>query len=179
MTNDLPQRVSELNEKARQCLENNDLPGALLFFTEALEHLTRPDQAAARAGILNNIGHAVNSLGRPEEALAAFGQAADLYAAAGDVAAYGWQLANIGSVLRDREEHAGAIKMYEQALAALTRAKNETGRADQLSNLGYSHTRAGNRDQARDCFLQALNIYERLDEERKAALVRRNLSALG
>ena len=179
MANDLLQLVCELNEKARDCLENNDPSGALVFFYDALGLLAQSDQAAVRAGILNNIGHTINSLGRSDEALAAFRQAADLYAAAGDMTAYGWQLANIGSVMRDREDHAGAMGMYEQALAALTRAGNEMGRADQFSNLGYSHARAGNPQQARDCFRRALDIYERLGEERKAPLARRNLSALG
>lgn len=177
--NDPVNTVADLNEKARQCLKENDTAGALDWFTEALNLLEKPEHAAVKADVLNNVGHVVNSLGRSDDALTAFRGAAVIYEKLDDQVSFGWQLANIGSVLRDREDYAGAVRMYELSLAAFTDAGHQAGRADQFSNLGYAHAMVGNRERAKDFFDQALAIYEQTGDIRKAEQVRQNMTVLG
>ncbi len=171
--------VSSLKEKGRQCIETMDHAEALVHFTKALTLLKKPEQARVRAEVLNNIGHVKHTMGRWEEALTNFREAALLYEALSDWAAFGRQLANIGSVLREQGDYINAAAMYEQALTAFSRAGDAVARADQFGNLGYTHAMADNPGKARHCFVEAIEIYEKIMDKAKAEIARWNLAALG
>lgn len=96
----------------------------------------------------------------------------------GDRTGLAWQLGNVGSVHRDKEEHQAALENYSKALAIFEEQDESLGMADQYSNIGYIHARKRERETALKWFQKAKALYESLGQERKASLAEQNIQIL-
>ncbi len=117
-------------------------------------------------------------LDRRDEALERFQGAGRLCESLGDSTGLAWQLGNVGSVYRDKEDHQAALESYSKALAIFEEQDESIGMADQYSNIGYIHAMKRERETALEWFRKAKALYESLGQERKASLAEQNIQIL-
>ena len=96
----------------------------------------------------------------------------------GDRNGLAWQLGNVGSVYRDKEEHLAALESYSKALAIFEEQDESIGMADQYSNIGYIHAMKRERETALEWFQKAKALYDSLGQDRKASLAQQNIQLL-
>ncbi len=169
--------AEQLNRVGLECLEKNDLEGALANFSKALE-LIPEDRVESKARLHTNKGHIHVRLKKYEDALFAFRNAAEIYDNLGNQILVGELLGNIGSVHRDMEEWGGALEHYSKSLALFERLDHKRGIADQCSNIAYAYAQQGALESALQFFRRAKVLYDEIGEEKKSHLCDQNIQAL-
>ena len=170
--------INRLNKLGRACIEKEDLEGALEEFSRALELLPEESLLEVRARLLNNVGLVQARIGKLDDAIATFHNTASIYEELDDPISEAWQMANVGSACRDKEDHEEALKSYNVALDIFTQHAQPMGIADQACNIGYIHAMKHDPHSALEWFEKALTIYQEKGEERKAELTEKNIERL-
>jgi tetratricopeptide (TPR) repeat protein len=173
--------MADWEESFRRAAESHsrgDLPGVAEHLQAALAAMPGDTPLADRAAVLNNLGHASAAMKDFQGALAAFGEAADLFGSAGEPGGRAEQIMNTGSVYRDMGDHARALEAYLCALELHGAAGVRLGVADQYANIGYACAMLGDKARAREAFSLARGEYEDLGETEKALLAARNIEKL-
>jgi tetratricopeptide (TPR) repeat protein len=171
------ERAKQIYHAGQECFEKGDFDGALENFSKALELLPE-DQAQSKARLHNNRGHIQVKLKRYDDALSSFGEAAEVYDKLGDRIGLGEQIANIGSVFRDREEWDAALENYSKSLSIFNEVGHTRGVADQYSNIAYAHVQQARFKSAFELFRKAKALYDEVGEQMKSQLCDQNMQAL-
>jgi tetratricopeptide (TPR) repeat protein len=142
-------------------MEVNDLDGAQLRFTEAL-NLLPEDEHALRARVLHNLallaaarGDAAEERRRNEEALSH-------RRAAGDARGVAETLGNLGGAAYDAGDFDAARRLYSESLALRRELRDRHGIALMLNNLGELAEREGNLEVAVVLLTHAERIFREL-----------------
>jgi tetratricopeptide (TPR) repeat protein/tRNA A-37 threonylcarbamoyl transferase component Bud32 len=101
---------------------------------------------------------ALRNLGRAEEALAACAEGQRLHAAAGDRSGVAEALTDAANVHFDRGDLAGALSLYQQALATYREIGNRGAEGRALNNIAVVLRSQGDLERARQLFEQVLAI---------------------
>lgn len=102
-----------------------------------------------------------------EEAAARFGQAQEMFAAAGNEIEAVEMVNNLGVIHRMQGEWDAAIATLEKARAAFVRLGDRDHEAQALGNLGGLYASKGERDQAKECLRQAADIFAELGDDQR------------
>ncbi|WP_082114784.1 ATP-binding protein [Lentzea aerocolonigenes] len=133
---------------------------------QALHHGRRAVELATseteRAGAMNQVGWFYGLLGRHVEALEQCQKALSLSRSGGDRLSEASTLDSIAYNLHHLGDFAGAIEHYRVSLQVFTAIGEQYEVATTLVNLGDTYLATGERDQARQAWEEALEIYERL-----------------
>ncbi|MFI5889793.1 tetratricopeptide repeat protein [Actinoplanes sp. NPDC051513] len=111
------------------------------------------------AGILETLGATRYSLGRYDDAIAYYGEAALIHRAGGDRVAEATVLNNIGVIQERRGRYREVLDLCRQALEIYREHGDRTGEADALCNAGNALWRLGRYDEALDHLRPALAIH--------------------
>jgi len=103
-------------------------------------------------------GHALRSLGRPQEALSHIQEAEHIFSAANDRVGVARAIHDIANLLRDNGDFEGARREYERALAIHRKAGNRRGIVKALTNLGGMELQTGNYEQAQEVLQEVVEI---------------------
>ena len=117
----------------------------------------------ARARLLE--GRALDALGEPQKARAAYQDARRIYAAAGDRAAVARAQINIAVLLWRQGDLARAKVMFEQALAVFQEVGNKLALAAALNNIANVLRDQGNLDEAKGMHEKALAIRREIGQK--------------
>ncbi|MER7485009.1 tetratricopeptide repeat protein, partial [Streptomyces sp. NPDC126497] len=126
----------------------------------------------------NNLGSALRSVGRTEEAIGAHNRARDLFQAAGDRHREGRTWNNLGLTLEKAGRVEEAIKAYDKCLELYWEFKDWYGTGQTLHNLALAHEAAYRPVEARTAYLQAADAFTRADAPTEAARVRARAAEL-
>jgi tetratricopeptide (TPR) repeat protein len=119
---------------------------------------------------LGNLGAAYAALGEVGQAIAQHEQALAIAREIGDRRGEGNHLGNLGIAYADLGEllpegdRPGAIGYYEQALAIAREIGDRWGEGAHLANLGNAYKILGDPARARECWTQALAIFEAIED---------------
>src|SRR5882762_2611375 len=114
-------------------------------------------------------GWALERLGQPDKAAAAFAEAHDLYSKGGDRHGAAGALYLAGNTLYDRGDYAGARKNYEQALAVYRSIGAQRGIASAYNGLGNVLLDLGQLAAAKSYYEQTLAIAREIGAKNTAA----------
>lgn len=136
-------------------------------FREAVAHHRRSVHLARDAGDLPNTGLALTALGYAQAGLGAFDTALTCFREGRALAepgsrAEGWALHGLGYACHGLRRFETAVAHYEKALAVFRDSGDRPGQGEALYSLGRTHLRTSRPDDARDCWLRALAIFEDL-----------------
>jgi tetratricopeptide (TPR) repeat protein len=155
-------------------------------FEDALEHMraglaihTALGEQRQTGHVLNNIGYALLALKRPDEALAYLEQALAILREIGDRHGRGLTEGTLGDTYRDLGRLEDAVEHYRRALAAYQgTARGHADQADVLCGLGSALDSLRRTGEAREAWLTAIPILDRLGDPRAGEL-RGRLTGLG
>jgi len=145
----------------------------------SLANLRREQEVAARAAATGRTiearllvaqarlleGGALNALGEPEKARAAFEEARQTYAAAGDRAGVARARTNTAVLLWEQGDLAGAKAMYEEALSVFREVGNRFAVAAALNNIANVLEHQGDLQGARKMHEEALAIRREIGDK--------------
>jgi eukaryotic-like serine/threonine-protein kinase len=114
-------------------------------------------------------GWALERLGQPDKAAAAFAEAHDLYSKGGDRHGAAAALHRAGNMLYDRGDYTGARKNYEQALAVYRSIGTQRSIASAYNDLGNVLLDLGQLAAARSYYEQTLAIAREIGAKNTAA----------
>lgn len=142
---------------------------------EAIETLTRARRLHEAAGnpqgeatTLHGLGGAERKARRLGKAIEAYSQASELYRTADDLPGQAGALSSLGSVLQESMREREALKAYGTA-AQLYRELDDWHRAGLLSQwIARIHDAAGNRQEARDHYLEAAEAFALAEDHDRA-----------
>ncbi len=129
---------------------------------------------AARAG--TTLVHALQRLGRHEQALVRTEALLELARRTGDLRTQGQLLNNLGMLAHNRGDIVGSIRWYEQALQCHRQVGALHFEAGVLSNLGYAELGLGDYERARAYFGEASGLLSRIGQRNLEAIVLINLA---
>lgn len=144
------------------CAEQGDLDAAQTAYEAALRDAREVGDDTSRASSLNNLGGNDWARGDWPAAAERFTEALELVdASSGDAAMY---LSNLGSVALMQGDVGLARSRFEESLALRRALGDDGGIAASLFNLGLALFELGESDGARGCFLDCLDLVERLGD---------------
>jgi tetratricopeptide (TPR) repeat protein len=114
--------------------------------------------------------------GLHEEALIRFNEAADAYAAAGDLTGRGEMLNNIGVVQRVKQNWDAALAAFQAAESIFQEAGDDNRRAQTLGNLGDLYAFRGDKERAVQAYSDSAEIFAQNGDGDKQSQVLRTLS---
>ncbi len=136
-----------------------------------------PRIAEVEAAALGNIGVAQFRLGRLDEALASHHLALDKHHLVGNRSNTTQVLENIADVQRLKGELTGALQTYRQALATRVELGDKHREADTRRDIGDVLHALGLTSDAREEWLQSLELYERLSYTELAEKISQRLAS--
>jgi tetratricopeptide (TPR) repeat protein len=143
-------------------------------FEDALDHMRRALAIHVELGerhytavVLNNIGDILLCLKRPYEALSHLGQAVAILRETGERHLQGVTQGTLGDLCLNLGRLEGAVAHYREARAALDETAREHGdQADVLYGLGRALAGLHRTEEAREAWLAALPILDRVSDPR-------------
>ncbi|WP_433363560.1 tetratricopeptide repeat protein [Actinoplanes sp. CA-142083] len=150
---DAGERAVALHNLAKACWRLGRYEEADGHLREALPALR------GEAGILETLGATRYSLGRYDDAIAFYGEAALIHRSGGDRVAEATALNNIGVIQERQGRYREVLDLCEQALEIYREHGDRTGEADALCNAGNALWRLGRYEAARDHLEEALVIH--------------------
>jgi len=158
-----------LTSQAIELYRKGEYQQALELFKKAIVLETESKQPSSTnsrevAQTQTNIGATLSSLGRYEEALAAFQRALHLYKQSGDESSIGVLLNNIGSVYKNMGRYEKAVEAYERSLEIAKKlyGNNHPDTAIIVNNLGSVYAAMGDYERALALFQQSLSVYDKI-----------------
>ncbi len=142
--------------------------------------------AAARGGrapwneayALNNLAVAFSRLDRPQESVARYREALDLWAALGEADQQGWTFNNLGQfLLNGLGDLEGAAQAYEQAEAIAQRLGSVRLEARAINGLALVARQRGELDPALTGFARALDLARQERDQITEAAILRNMAS--
>jgi tetratricopeptide (TPR) repeat protein len=170
-TGNRPGQAAILNFLGMGMSRRDRFDEALEFLRPALDiYLELGDQANVRL-VLNNTGHALRGLKRYDEAVAFLERAMAIAVEHGDRHDEGIVRSTLGDIYLDLGRHEEAAGQYRLALAALEEtAPEHVDLADVLHGLGSALAGLGRPAEAREAWLAAIPILDRLGDPRADSL---------
>ncbi len=158
----------------------------------SLANLRREQEMAARAAAVGKAiearlvvavarlleGRALNGLGEPEKAQAAFEEARQIYAATGDRAGVARARTNIVVLLWEQGDLAGAKAMYEETLAVFREVGNKFAMAAALNNIANVLEHQGDLQGAMKMHEEALAIRQEISDKNGMAQSLLNIGSI-
>ena len=148
-------------------------------YDEALELLKRALEIQRQAAnpysqgvVLNNLGETYLALGRVAEAVDSLEHARNIFREIDDSRGEGYALNNLGEAYLALGRVADAISYLEQALHLRHDAGDRLEEAETLRPLVGAYRAENAPGRAAECFRQALQIFDELDETEQAAVLR-------
>ncbi len=174
---DLKERFNEAQTRTNLCglkLRIGALTEALSCFQESLAffHETGVPQEAE---ILNSIGGIYAGQGEPDDALASYQQALDLWHTLGDRDREATALNNIGALHRALGEWQEALRFYDRALAVLGPSGDRALTGSVLNNIGFIYNVLGEPKRALGYLEDALKLYRATGNRSKQIVALNNL----
>lgn len=169
--------LQELHNKARSCMEQQDLNGALEAIAQILQILPASEKQV-RAKTLANQGFLLAAAQRFEDAGESFKSALEVFSAEGDLVGAAIQTGNIGSLFRDQGKFTEALLHYQKALELLENQDADGVIADQYSNMAYACSQMQDIEGALSYFGKAADIYDKLGVADRADQCRANIEIL-
>jgi tetratricopeptide (TPR) repeat protein len=135
----------------------------------ALALMTQHGNEQGRADVLNAMGVAFQRLGDYAQAIARYGEAAQIRAGIGDERGHAVSLKNRAAIHVSMGRFAEAEPDLAAAREIYARIGDRRGLADVWNDLGTLHEGRGDYDQARASYREALRIRQELGDEQKLA----------
>ena len=150
-------RIDFAEAQIAKRLANLDLQTRAVEIAVRKARRSGEDQLLAAALMLQ--GDTVTVAGRPQDSLALYQEAHDLFARAGNQSAVAVLLTHSGVALHEQGDLAAAEKAYQEALATLSRIGSLQGVATQLANLGLLYQDLGDMPRAQEFLEKSLDSY--------------------
>jgi serine/threonine protein kinase/tetratricopeptide (TPR) repeat protein len=115
------------------------------------------------ANALDSEGMGFSVQGKSDQAMAAWEQAADIYAGVGDLDSRASALGNIATIFSERGDIAGAQKINRESRNIHAKTGNEFALWTDLNNLAGANLRLGNFKDAMESYQQALTLSRKLE----------------
>lgn len=139
--------------------EQGDYPGALEYYTRALEIDRRIGSATLEiAATINNIGTVHEILENPELALKHYAESLKLRESVGDERGMATSLTNIGSALNSQGKTDEARQAFHQAMTIRRKSGERRNIASTLAEMGSNELNAGNLEEARRLAFESWEI---------------------
>lgn len=106
------------------------------------------DYKTGQVTALNNVGNALDKLGKKWEFLEYQNQSLPLWREVGDKAGEANSLNNVGYIYREFGDYEKALEYGEKALALFEETNDLRGEIDSLNNIGYAHYDLEDKDKA-------------------------------
>jgi DNA-binding SARP family transcriptional activator/Tfp pilus assembly protein PilF len=145
---------------------------ALELLKRALEIQRQAANPYSQGVVLNNLGETYLALGRVAEAVDSLEHARDIFREIDDSRGEGYALNNLGEAYLALGRVADAITFLEQALNLRHDAGDRLEEAGTLRPLVGAYLAENAPERAAECFRQALQIFDELDETKQAAALR-------
>jgi CHAT domain-containing protein len=172
-----PELVKALEAIANQAFDRRDYTSALPMYKITCEVADGIADRRGQGACTFNLGLTESRRFHPDEAIAYYQKALEIYQGLGKAGDLVAPLNGIAVILSNRGDMRHAIPYYERALTDAADAGNEVSIAQTNSNLGNAWHRLGNYVQAIQCLQKALEITKRRGLERETALVMNNLGS--
>jgi tetratricopeptide (TPR) repeat protein len=143
----------------------SDYPRLRRAAQRALEKGRRRDARHLIARARREEGWALENLGQPDQAAAAFEESKRLYGLAGDPGNLAWTLQSLGVHLAGRGQLAAARQANADALEVFREIGNRNGIASALSTLAIAEWGLGRPDSARRMSEESLALYREIGDE--------------
>ncbi len=166
---DLAQVIITLSNLALAKTSMGATQEAIDLWQAAMRLNTEINQPLIAARAEHNLGHALQELGRLDEALAHIDNAASVFEQHNDDYWYSQSLQSIGAVYAAIDELADATTYFEQALSL--DSQNQQGRANILRRLASVNWRLGKLELAGEQFAEAHGIFMSNNQNGSAAIV--------
>lgn len=148
---------------------------ALSYFGRALAIDREVGERNGEGIVLTGIGECYRNLGRHDEALHHYRQALAIHRETNEPRSEATALNGMGECFRDLGRHEDALAHFRHALANRRSTGDLWGVATTLSSMGHLHRITGSPDVARQCWHEALVLFQNLGDPR-ADEVRRHLT---
>ncbi len=172
-------QIHDLAGEVQTATSLADIYRLLQRYDEALELLKRALEIQRQAAnpysqgvVLNNLGETYLALGRVAEAVDSLEHARDIFREIDDSRGEGYALNNLGEAYLAQGRVADAIAFLEQALNLRHAAGDRLEEAETLLPLVGAYRAENAPGRAAECFRQALQIFDELDETQQAAALR-------
>jgi tetratricopeptide (TPR) repeat protein len=156
-------------------MDLGDVRAALPDCQEALRLRRGQDDPLGTAESLNNLGLALDALGRPAEAERLFREALAINRKLGNAEAEVINLGNLAAVALSAGRYTQAMRLYTEAAGRAARHKNEPWAAEQEEaariNQGVVLEKVGSYEEAVDLYKSLLAGSRQMDPRRRAALL--------
>ncbi|MBK9031984.1 MAG: tetratricopeptide repeat protein [Myxococcales bacterium] len=163
------------NKMGRVWRRKGDLKLSLEYLERGAELFRAAGDARGIAGSLDDVGKALNLLGRYDEAFAKITEALVRRGKGGDKRSIAASLSNLGVVQQARGEHEAAFNCHREALELRRAAGDRWGAVVSLNNLAVLHYTLGDHADARAGWTEALAEAEAIGSLPMAAMVLTNL----
>lgn len=148
-------------------IHTGDFRGAADRARQAADLFDRADEAWGAAVATNVLGEACQGLGDLDEALTCHRRALEVFRADGHRNRESWALRLLGDAYRAQGRLDRAVEHHRLALESVpSEHRNRAYEADALQALGDDLHLTGDRDTAREYWIRALTLYERLGDPR-------------
>lgn len=168
-------RAEVLDARAKFLYETGDAHGALAA-AEKAARLAPPTALQLRTSAGRHAVHALQRLGRHDEAATRAGEVLVLARRAGEPAMQGAMLNLLGLMADEQGDPDRAIGHYEEALQCHRATGHQGHEADVLSNLGYVQLGLGAYEDAAERFEEVLTRVRRIGQREREAAALLNLA---
>ncbi|MDH5538028.1 MAG: tetratricopeptide repeat protein, partial [Rhizobacter sp.] len=155
---DTPARVGTLRAIAKLSLFRGDYARALDFAQQALDVARRVGAARSTLWALDDLGSALNTVGRIDEAMRLHGEAVDLARSLGDASLLPYLLNNLAESQRSAGQLDAAQRCYRESLEHARSLGGRLAIAVPLNNLIRVLVAQGRPDQARSLAVECLPL---------------------
>lgn len=155
----------------------DSLSKAIDLYKAALPLFRAAHDQSSEAATLNSIGLVYDSLGRNQEALAAFNQTLLVLQAGEDRNGEAIVLGNIGLIYNSSGDPERALEFYNRALPILRRKGNRSGEASILNNIGRVYQSLAETQKALEYYNEALALWRTVGSVAGEASTRNNLGS--
>ncbi|HVV83816.1 MAG TPA: tetratricopeptide repeat protein [Kofleriaceae bacterium] len=166
------------NKMGRVWRRKGDLKLSLEYLERGAELFRAAEDDRGIAGSLDDIGKALQLLGRYDAAHAKITEALQRRGKHGDPRSIAASLSTLGSVQQDRGEYEAAFNCHREALELRKAAGDRFGTVVSQNALAVLHYEAGDAAEARKLWLEALTEAEAIGALPYAAIVLTNLGEL-
>ena len=155
-----------------------DFGKQLAFATKAGATATSNGSRLLQARALYLQSSALQSMGKPKDAMAAEERSRDIYATTGDRNGLASTLEVKAVLLVDQGDLAGAIDAYRQGLTIVRDIGNKRAEASALNNLALVYSQQGNEVNGERSYKEAFALFQEIGDKKNASLALVNIGGV-